>query len=84
MKARAYSVLDREINEGALRFAFMRPEIYGNTFDFKGVCKYYIWNYMALVLSKKAWRGRGRLEAALKTLPVVDGRENDVFGYSFY
>lgn len=84
LKVRAGSVLDREINEGALRFAFMRPESYGNAFDFKGVCKYYIWNYMALVLSKKAWRGRGRLEAALKTLPVVDGRENDVFGYSFY
>ena len=39
---------------------------------------------MALVLSKKAWRGRGRLGAAMKALPVVDGREDDVFGYSFY
>ena len=84
MKARAGSVLDSEINEGALRFAFMRPGSYGNAFDFKGVRKYHIWNYMDLVLSKKAWRGRGRLEAAMKALPFVDGRENDVFGYSFY
>ena len=84
LKARAGSVLDSEINEGALRFAFMRPGSYGNAFDFKGVRKYHIWNYMDLVLSKKAWRGRGRLEAAMKALPFVDGRENDVFGYSFY
>lgn len=84
LKVRADSVLDREINEGALRFAFMRPGSYGNAFDFKAVRKYHIWNYMDLVLSKKAWRGRGRLEAAMKALPFVDGRENDVFGYSFY
>ena len=81
LKARAGSVLDSEINEGALRFAFMRPGSYGNAFDFKGVRKYYFWNYMALVLSKKAWRGRGRLEAAMKALPVVDGREDDVSEY---
>ena len=84
LKVRADSVLDHEINEGALRFAVMRPESYGNTFDFKGVRKYCTWNYMALVLSKKAWRARGRLGAAMKALPLVDGREDDVSEYSFY
>lgn len=84
LKVRSDSVLDYEINEGALRFAVMRPESYGNAFDFKGVRKYCTWNYMALVLSKKAWRARGRLGAAMKALPLVDGREDDVSEYSFY
>ena len=84
LKVRSDSVLDHEINEGALRFAVMRPESYGNAFGFKGVRKYCTWNYMALVLSKKAWRARGRLGAAMKALPLVDGREDDVSEYSFY
>ena len=84
LKVRSDSVQDHEINEGALRFAVMRPESYGNAFDFKGGRKYCTWNYMALVLGKKAWRGRGRLGAAMKALPLVDGREDDVSEYSFY
>lgn len=84
LRARADSVLDREINEGALRFAILRRESYGDEFDFKEVRKFYTWRYDALVASEKAWRRRGCLEAAMKALPVVDGREDDVSEYSFY
>lgn len=84
LKVRADSVLDREINEGALRFAILRRESYGDEFDFKDVRKFYTWRYNALVASEKAWRRRGCLEAAMKALPVVDGREDDVSEYSFY
>lgn len=84
LKVRSDSVLDREINEGALRFAILRRESYGDEFDFKNINKFYTWRYDALVASEKAWRGWGRLEAAMKALPVVDGREDDVSEYSFY
>lgn len=84
LRARADSVLDREINEGALRFAILRRESYGDEFDFKNIYKFHTSRYDALVVSKKAWRRRGCLEAAMKALPVVDGREDDVSEYSFY
>ena len=84
LKVRADSVLDREINEGALRFAILCRGCYGDKFDFKMAREFYTWRYGALISSRRVWRGWGRLGAAMKALPVVDGREDDVFGYSFY
>ena len=75
---------NREINEGALRFALFRAELYGDKFGLKDIGQIDPGRYMALAGSRRVWRRWGNLRVALAALPVAaDGADRD-FDYSFY
>lgn len=80
---RAYN-FDREVNEGALRFALFRTDFYGDKFGLKDIGQIDHRRYMALAGSRRVWRRWGNLRVALAALPVAaDGADRD-FDYSFY
>lgn len=75
---------NREINEGALRFALFRAELYGDKFGLKDIGQIDPGRYMALAGSRRVWKRWGNLRVALAVLPVAtDGADRD-FDYSFY
>lgn len=75
---------NREINEGALRFALFRAELYGDKFGLKDIGQIDPGRYKALAGSRRVWKRWGNLRVALAALPVAaDGADRD-FDYSFY
>lgn len=80
---RAYN-FDREVNEGALRFALFRTDFYGDKFGLKDIGQIDHRRYMALAGSRRVWRRWGNLRVALAALPVAADGADRYFDYSFY
>ena len=75
---------NREINEGALRFALFRAELYGDKFGLKDIGQIDPGRYIALAGSRRVWKRWGNLRVALAVLPVAADGADRYFDYSFY